>query len=247
MIDLDVSFERPFGPSILVSKCPDHILKNLNDYIDDVEENENLKSVTSSEYGNIPNLLGRDVVNIYLTEQKCEETGLKQFVEFLGNYYLENNQAVNLQEIEALKLSIITNDEEFKYVQKYVYADCWINRYYKGDYTPIHNHGSDIAGVIFLKIPDDIKKMNNISDVPESNKLHGRLQFVYGHESPFCADVWTPPQEDGIIMIFPNWLKHLVYAQKTEQERRTLSFNLIDENEYYIRKEQIEGDHYGLS
>lgn len=239
MIDLDVSFERPFGPSILVSKCPDDVLKNLNSYIDDVERDRELQKITSSEYGNIPNLLGRDVVNIYLTEKKCEEIGLKQLVEFLGNYYLQTNREWNLDEMDSVKLSVITNDAEFTYAEKYLYSDCWINRYYKGDYTPIHNHGSDLAGIIFLKVPEEIKEMNNIKEHPESNKLHGRVQFLYGHQDTFCSNTWTPEQEDGIIMIFPNWLNHLVYAQKTNEERRTLSFNLINEDEYHMRKEAL--------
>lgn len=240
MIDLDVTFEKPFGPTILISKCPDEIIKKLNDYVDEVEKDENLKKITSSGQGNVPNLLARDIENIYLTEEKCEETGLKELVELLGNYYIDNIYSfLDVTEMDRVKLSIITNDQEFAYVNETVYSDCWINRYYRGDYTPLHKHGSDIAGVIFLKIPEEIKNMNEYKEDPYENKLHGRIQFVYGQDMPFCTNVWTPDQDDGIIMIFPNWLNHLVYAQKTNEERRTLSFNLISEYEYKMRKDEL--------
>lgn len=242
MINLNVEFERPFGPSILVSKCPDDILQSLNNYVDEIEKDENLKSIVSSKSGNIPDLLERNLENIYLTEKKCEEIGLKELVEFLGNYYVQNNtHHPKGMEISELKLGIIPEDVKFKFCHEYLYADCWINRYYAGDYTPMHIHGSNLAGIILLKIPREIESNEN-TDI-----MHGKLQFVCGHESIFCNNMWTPYQEDGIIMLFPSWLNHLVYPQKTNQERRTLSFNLISDDQYYYIKEEILGGSDGFS
>lgn len=246
MTDLDIDIVTPFGPSILISKCPDYIVDSLNQYVDDVENDENLKLVTSSEYENVPNLLGRDFTNIYLTEEKCKEIKIKQFVEFLGNYYTESN-CETLGKNNNLRLGIIHRDNDFKLVDKYVYADCWINRYYMGDYTPLHSHGPILSGIIFLKVPEVIEKLNTIKNNDQEDKLHGRLQFVYGNKLPFSSDLWTPSQEKGIVMLFPHWLRHLVYPQKTNEERRTLSFNLIFESEYCNRKRQITTNYYEFS
>jgi hypothetical protein len=244
MIDLNVEFEKPFGPKILITKCPEEIFKKINDYVDEVESNIELKKFVSSKYGNIPNLLARDLENIYMTESKCNEIGLKDLLESLGNCYMDHAACYGeFDHSEKVKLAIISNDHEFVYANEELYSDCWVNRYYKGDYTPLHKHGSDLAGIIFLKVPEEIKKMNNFNDENiYDNKLHGRLQFVYGQDSTFCPNTWTPDQEDGIIMVFPNWLNHLVYAQKTNEERRTLSFNLISEFEYNVRLQEILGD-----
>ena len=244
MIDIHVELVKPFGPSVLVSKCPKKILEKLNNYVDDVENDLNLKRLFSSKYKNVPNLLERDFENIYLTENVCNEIGLTNLVETLGNYYVENSYFSGDFDLnERVKLSIISGDDEFPYENEQIYSDCWINRYYKGDYTPLHKHGSDLAGIIFLKIPEEIKNLNSTyrNNIQE-HKMHGKLEFVYGQYATFCPNTWTPHQEDGIIMIFPNWLNHLVYAQKTDEERRTLSFNLITETSYNKIKKEFLGD-----
>ena len=55
------------------------------------------------------------------------------------------------------KLATVGNpspDTSFKKIEEVLYADVWVNIYYSGHYTPIHTHGADISGVIFLDIPE---------------------------------------------------------------------------------------------
>lgn len=220
----------PFGPKILTSYCPETILKKLNDIIDEDLNNNDFKKNFSSSYKLIPNLLNRDLENVFLSEQICIKIGLKNFLEELANFYIEDE--INFQN-KKLKLSIIEkNNNNFKN-KNITYSDCWINRYFFGDYTQIHTHGGILSGVIFLKFPQD-EKNNFYSD--ENVSDHGKLTFFYGSEQNFCSDIWIPNKKVGKVIIFPSWLKHTVYSNKSKYERRSLSFNLITEENYYERK-----------
>ena len=194
---MELTSFRPFGPTIYRANCPEDILIHLNEY---VEENESTW---------FPNLLERDIQNIYVSRKVSDQIGLTNLLETLGNHYLVTESDLFSRKFERLKLKRF--DAE--------YYDCWINRYYAGDQTPIHHHDSILSGVIFLKIPGEINHQS-------TNKLNGKLQFVYGEENIFCPNLWTPEQEDGMILLFPSWLNHLVYSNNLAKERRTLSFNL---------------------
>jgi hypothetical protein len=85
------------------------------------------------------------------------------------------------------------------------YADVWVNRYFKGNVTPPHGHAQSLSGIIMMEIPDN----------PPI------LEFFY----PFST--YQPPQYVGKTLMFPSDLMHEVRPQQVEEERRTLSFNLL--------------------
>lgn len=242
MTDLHVETIRPFGPVIMKSRIPDEILEKIERYVDDVCSDKELSTYVSSTEGNVPNALESDIQIIYLTEKFSDDIGLTTLLENLGNHYLNQVQPADIPDWcdlpdEGVRLGIISSeDAEFQFSSDVCYADCWVNRYFFGDYAPHHNHGGVLSGVLFLKVPDDIKKLNRAVDGNLYKRLSGRIQFLYGCENPFCPDSWTPEQEDGMILIFPSWLPHLVNSQKTHDERRTLSFNLIAESDYHKAK-----------
>lgn len=239
---------NPFGPTILKSKCPKNILDKINSFVDDVGKTKKYKDLYSSSSGNIPNLLLRDFENIFLPYDFCRETGLKELLEKLVDNYTET--------VGEYKLSPIGNpgpDTSFKNFEEVLYADVWVNRYYSGDYTPIHTHGADISGVIFLDIPEKELYEESVKNIESQGKMYdeyekrdsGRLLFIYGSNQTFCDNMWKPEQIIGDILIFPSWLNHLVYPQKTNKERRTLSFNIIENIVYYDRMINYYGDYRG--
>lgn len=239
---------NPFGPTILKSKCPTEMLDKINEFVNAVENDEEHKELYSSLSGNIPNLLLRDIENIFLPYEFCVEIGFKQLIEKLCDVYAEEG---------LFKLSPIGKpdvDPSFPNFEKVLYADCWVNRYYSGDYTPIHTHGADISGIIFLKIPQKELYEESVENIESQGLFYGsggdtreggRVSFIYGSNQTFCDNIWKPEQNDGDILIFPSWLNHLVYPQKTDKERRTLSFNIIQDDEYYARMNDYYGDYQG--
>ena len=204
MKDFQYKMYNPFGPNIIVAKCPNFILDEVNKFI------ESSKAEPVSE-----DLLDRDIDVVYLTEQFCEYTQLKNFLESLGELYKEMNPS----EIKKLSLSIVPqNDNRFD--GKTVMADAWVNRYRSGDFTPVHIHAADLSGIILLEVPKDPSE----------------LCFIHGNYQPWASSEWVPDQQTGEVIVFPSWLQHMVFPQKHDNERRTLSFNLIDEQTYSERK-----------
>lgn len=238
---LPVKVHQPFGPYVLETDCPMHMVNAINKKTEEVCSNSKEKSKYSSHADAVPNLLARDLEVVYFEESFLEEIGFKQYVEKLSNFYV--SQATEMGEEDPLCLSLIDEDPHFKYRNSIRYSDVWVNRYYKGDYTPIHSHGSIVAGVLLLKIPDDqeeLSKENLGLSYAEETRTNGLLQYVYGAEHTFSQQTWEPNQYEGKLILFPNWLAHLVYPMNSSQERRTLSFNLIRQEEYIKRSELLE-------
>lgn len=254
---IDLEIMRPFGPQVLISKCPEKILNQINDFVERVENSNEDKELYSSLSGNLPNLLLRDIENIFLPYNFCREIGLKKVLEDLTNTYHDYYEQSTIK--ESFKLSPVISQNRgdhggFVNSDKIIYADCWVNRYFSGHYTPIHTHGADISGVIFLKIPQKELQQEATKNIESQGLSHnndydvrdsGRLNFVYGSNQSYCENIWKPDQIEGNILIFPAWLNHLVYPQKTNKERRTLSFNLICEDEYYARMGEYHENYQG--
>lgn len=254
-MNIDLEIIKPFGPQVLISKCPEKILNQLNDFAKKVDNNNEDKKLYSSFSGNIPNLLLRDLENIFLPNDFCREIGLKNLLETLTNIYHDNFFKKGPQ--ENYKLGIISPPDDkgnggFVNADKIIYSDCWINRYFSGKYTPIHTHGGGMSGIIFLEIPHEELKQESLQNAEsegysnyDGSRDSGQVIFLYGSNQDYCESMWKPEQLEGKIIIFPSWLYHLVYPQKTNKERRTLSFNLVLEDVYYDIMEQYHENYQG--
>lgn len=220
-----MSFEliRPFGPIIMTSRLPYQIFDKINQYIENF----------SDRLEKFPNLLLRDISNIYLKKNFCDEIGFTQFVENLGNNYLRTVSNPHNYESLVLNIKHKNNDPDFALFED-VYAEAWVNRYYSGDYTPLHRHGSVLSGLVFLKIsPELIKEQCNVEygkqlgSVQTFSKLNGKVEFIMNTHYTMCDATWFPDQSMATILLFPGWLSHHTYPFKNNTERRTLSFNLV--------------------
>jgi hypothetical protein len=246
--------KRHFGPYILRHKCPTTILESLNQYTDSIVENESFSKIYSSKHSSVPNLLKRDFEVIYLDYEFCENIGFCDYVSELSKQYINHivtnsyddygneESSFYFRNVEPT-LSKIYQDSAFKYSDKIEIADAWINRYFSGDFTPMHIHGSDLSGIIFMNISDDLieeridydhsdKDSNEKQYLIENNIQHykpnGGLHFYYKSNGDIMDnESYVPEQKTGNVILFPSFLSHLVYPQKNNVERRTLSFNII--------------------
>ena len=128
--------------------------------------------------------------------------------------------------------------------------ECWTVHSYEGDYNPIHDHGvktqSGLSCILYLKVPDCIKNKPEV-DLPDLNHASGQMdgwtQFVWGNST--LKDIYQLREQtqhverpvEGKLLMFPNWLNHMVWPFKGEGERRTLSanFNIHDSPEVIAR------------
>lgn len=221
---MKVEVIKPFGPIILKSRLPSKIFDQINQYVENNIEDET----------NFPNLLLRDIKNPYLKKQFCDDIGFTEFVEEMGKEFLSKvSNPLNYSEL-VLNVKHKNNDSDFENFDD-VYAEAWVNRYYSGDYTPLHRHGSILSGIVFLKVPYSLmKEQNNFSDrdknrIVNVGRLNGRVEFVMNSHYIMSDSVWHPEQEMSTVLLFPSWLSHHTYPFRSNDERRTLSFNLVQE------------------
>jgi hypothetical protein len=113
---------------------------------------------------------------------------------------------------------------------------CWSNHAYAGDYNPFHDHGvqtvAGLSGFLWLNIPQSIQ---DSPDVPEilnaSGGVDGWTHLVWGLNSKRDIMQLRPQTEDyvkpevGVMLVFPQWLKHAVLPFYGDGERRSIAMN----------------------
>jgi len=101
----------------------------------------------------------------------------------------------------------------------------WAVCQFENDYNPIHWHDGHLSGVMYTKIPQDFG-----SSYKKINK-NGNIAFIHGSTQLTAASVYDVRPEVGDLFIFPSNLMHTVYPFFSEEERRSVSFNVFLDNE----------------
>ena len=114
---------------------------------------------------------------------------------------------------------------------------CWSNHAYAGDYNPYHDHGvqtmAGLSGFLWLKNPECIEKLDPVPAGLNnaSGSVDGFTQLIWGTNTRKDIMSLHGQQEEfikpevGVMLIFPNWLKHQVMPFFGEGERRSLAMN----------------------
>jgi uncharacterized protein (TIGR02466 family) len=102
----------------------------------------------------------------------------------------------------------------------------WISGYNRDDYSGTHDHGtSDISGCYYYRTTG--KDGNIFFERPTSS----HTTFVMSN----LGDTWELPAREGMILLFPGWLRHGVTTNTTDNFRQVLSFNLWFDRTQAIR------------
>ena len=99
--------------------------------------------------------------------------------------------------------------------------DLWLNCQLEGDYNPMHTHGGSFSGVIFLKVPDQIK----------AESFDGQLCF-HGPEEWHMQSFRTGMAHyvipvPGDFYVFPSWQPHSVMPFRGKGKRLSIAFNVV--------------------
>jgi uncharacterized protein (TIGR02466 family) len=143
----------------------------------------------------------------------------------VGQVYQEIHLSKNFIN-KNLKRFINTQVSEFlintnkKNTKKIKIKNFWIVRQFKNDYNPVHYHDGNISGVGYLKIP---KKINSSK---KNIKTNGTIDFINGTKSFLNKSIYNHNPKVGDLILFPNYLMHVVYPFNVEGERRSFSFNI---------------------
>ena len=123
---------RPFGPTIAKVKIPDNLVKELNDYTDDIINNEQKKK--DLDWGK--NLVGNVKQEFMIEKDVMEKIGWGKFLaSSVREWILQTNKR------EITKFNIMNS---------------WIVRQFKNEYNPSHWHNGHVSGVGYLKVPSNL-------------------------------------------------------------------------------------------
>ncbi len=107
---------------------------------------------------------------------------------------------------------------------KYKIFGSWMVQSTNRDYAHIHTHGSsDISGVYYFKTNGED------GDIFFENPMR-YLESSYCFSHLTARASWKP--EVGKIILFPGWMPHGVTTNNTDNERISVSFNILFERNY---------------
>ncbi len=124
---------------------------------------------------------------------------------------------------------IKTYEHWYKRNLKYInVCSAWVNFMKNGEFNPPHIHSNgNFSCIIYLQIPEKLKKENKKYIGTEKNAGPGAVHFMYGeHNENNLTNVGFLPEE-GDFFIFPCNLRHFVYPFKSKVERISVSANFI--------------------
>ena len=97
--------------------------------------------------------------------------------------------------------------------------DLWINIAQKGGYQEEHNHGSFIfSGVLYLQVTEESGYFQFVNPLESEAILMGY--------SDIFQELYTIFPKNGMIVLFPGWMRHKALPNRTDQDRISISFNV---------------------
>jgi hypothetical protein len=222
--DTDIKVEIHALPSVfmLETRMPEKMVDDLNDYLDELLEDEDRRSLAHTLVGQIHR---GEQLNMEPEDERLQE--YSKFVTHLGAEYINN--FMNQTGTSLPKNKQVAIDE------------IWSVHSYEGDYNPIHDHGTKtimgLSTTCWTKVPQQILDQPTAgsplySKYNSSGSCDGYLAFNYGRNEIMNVERLRPPQssemqpEVGKLLLFPSWLQHMVYPFFGDGERRTVASNL---------------------
>ena len=109
---------------------------------------------------------------------------------------------------------------------EYLLSALWINYQKNNEFNPPHDHDGALSFVIYLQIPEELKKENKAYVGRSAGP--GGIQFLYGDGPREAITYMSHFPEEGDMFVFPAWLKHWVSPFKSDCVRISVSGNVHD-------------------
>ena len=206
----DFKVIKPFGPTIARAKMPNELVLTLNNYVDEIVNNE--KKVRELDHGD--KLAGSVSQEFKLEEDVIVSSGYKKFLSDTVFDWLKTSG--------------------YKEIKDFNLISSWIVRQFENEYNPVHWHGGHISGVGYLKVPNSLGETAQVNS-KKINK-NGNLELIYGSRQFLSDSSFAITPVVGYFYFFPHYMMHTVYPfSGNKEERRSISFNAtIDEKSFYV-------------
>lgn len=105
-----------------------------------------------------------------------------------------------------------------------VITGCWANINSQGATNPWHTHPNNyLGGTYYVDVPAGAGSITFWDPRPQSYVVSPRVK----QSTPENSGRAVVPVKEGMLILFPAWLSHSVAANPAEQERISVSFNLM--------------------
>ena len=148
-------------------------------------------------------------------ETSYSDESRQKMVPMLGQYFGVYDQAYQAY-----------TQKKYEKRPEYILTALWINYQKANEFNPPHDHDGKLSFVIYLKIPEELKKENK--EYKGRSCGPGGIQFMYGEGPRDAVTYMSHFPEERDMFIFPAWLKHWVSPFKSDCERISVSGNVHD-------------------
>ena len=170
---------------MLKAEIPEKLVDDLNDYLDELREDEDKESLAKTLVGQIHQ---GEQLNIPPTDDERIQPYVAYLCDLGATYINHFSQSTGIM---------------FKHNKQIALDELWSVHSFEGDYNPIHDHGTKtlmgISTTTWTKVPQQILD-HPTSGTPEyslyndSGHSDGCLAFSYGRNSLTDTDRLFPPQ-----------------------------------------------------
>ena len=209
-------FHEPFSPTILETKVTPRFVKIINDVADDVLSSEE-KSKKWDWSHRLVGKVNKEIL-IPVTDEGDRAFLFKTMKQGCLDYL---NHLIKIKRHNPWTRMDIGGNPTIDNIHL---THSWVVSQYAGDFNPFHHHNGDFSAGVYLKVPEGMNDEWE-EDFKDHYPAKGLIEFGFGESQPFRADNIKFKPEVGKFLVFPSWLKHLVYPFTVKGERRMMSFN----------------------
>lgn len=166
------------------------------------------------------------IVLKYKEENKnCSRSGISSFQsDYFINY--DNSLVEYLFKCHILPMADHIIKAIWNYNRTYSSLEYWYNVNDKYSYNMQHNHvGAVLSGAFYIKVPEN---SGNITFVRSESEVNELAKFINPNNTNYYTHsrYWSNAIE-GKLVIFPSHIPHYVEQNLSEEQRISLSFNLM--------------------
>jgi hypothetical protein len=202
---------EPLFPNLLISKEIDEFQNIKKDLVNWIYQYQNKEDPSGVNYTNCGGY-----------QSKHDIFDKKSFKRYLNIIHKEVNTC----------LSAVLKDNYFEIVEG------WVNINKKGNFNRTHNHPQvDLAAVLWVSVEDiksGIIEFENPLTFQEYTFLSKLKPNVV--DDTFATKTRGIYPKDGLMLIFPSHIDHLVQPNQLDSDRISISFNISLIPHYLVKK-----------
>ncbi len=149
-----------------------------------------------------------------------------------GSNVIKKYNCSNFLEFLKREVKDFMGSLDYTNPMEYLIDASWITKTTKGKFALEHTHGAtDISGVYYIKTNE--KDGNLFFKDPNERSVGNLLMDITVRQN-------VAPLQQGLLILWPGYLSHGTFANETDHERLSLSFNIKFTRRGFTIKDNVE-------